>query len=55
MSTNQGADVPFPGLAAIVDGSEAIASVETRISEIACGYPERPGMLPPWTRLEVAP
>ncbi len=33
---------PFPGTAAIVDGSEAIASVETRLSEIACAYPITP-------------
>src|SRR5919198_948575 len=35
-------DPPYPGLPAIVDGSEAIASVETRISEIACAYPITP-------------
>ena len=33
---------PYPGSAAIVDGSEAIAFVETRISEIACAYPITP-------------
>ena len=32
----------FPGLPAIVDGSEAIAHVETRISEGACAYPITP-------------
>ncbi|HEY7969776.1 MAG TPA: 2-oxoacid:acceptor oxidoreductase family protein, partial [Candidatus Limnocylindrales bacterium] len=32
----------FPGIAAIVDGSEAIAHVETRISEVACAYPITP-------------
>ncbi|HET9614730.1 MAG TPA: 2-oxoacid:acceptor oxidoreductase family protein, partial [Candidatus Limnocylindrales bacterium] len=32
----------YPGTAAILDGSEAIASVETRISEIACAYPITP-------------
>jgi pyruvate-ferredoxin/flavodoxin oxidoreductase len=32
----------FPGVPAVVDGSEAIASVETRISEIACAYPITP-------------
>jgi pyruvate-ferredoxin/flavodoxin oxidoreductase len=32
----------FPGIPAVVDGSEAIASVETRISEIACAYPITP-------------
>ncbi len=35
-------DVPFPGIPAIVDGSEAIAHVETRISEAACAYPITP-------------
>ncbi len=34
--------VPFPGIPAVVDGSEAIASVETRLSEIACVYPITP-------------
>ncbi|HET7029293.1 MAG TPA: 2-oxoacid:acceptor oxidoreductase family protein [Candidatus Limnocylindrales bacterium] len=32
----------FPGIPAVLDGSEAIASVETRISEIACVYPITP-------------
>src|SRR5437899_2252860 len=32
----------YPGIAAIVDGSEAIAHVETRISEVACAYPITP-------------
>jgi pyruvate-ferredoxin/flavodoxin oxidoreductase len=32
----------FPGLPAIVDGSEAIAHVETRLSEVACVYPITP-------------
>lgn len=32
----------YPGTPAIVDGSEAIASVETRLSEIACAYPITP-------------
>ena len=32
----------YPGLPAIVDGSEAIAHVETRISEGACAYPITP-------------
>ncbi|HET8570113.1 MAG TPA: 2-oxoacid:acceptor oxidoreductase family protein [Candidatus Limnocylindria bacterium] len=32
----------FPGVRAIADGSEAIASVETRISEAACVYPITP-------------
>ncbi len=33
---------PWPGIPSIVDGSEAIAHVETRISEIACAYPITP-------------
>ncbi len=32
----------FPGIPAIVDGSEAIAHVETRISDGACAYPITP-------------
>jgi pyruvate-ferredoxin/flavodoxin oxidoreductase len=32
----------YPGIPAIVDGSEAIAHVETRISEGACAYPITP-------------
>jgi pyruvate-ferredoxin/flavodoxin oxidoreductase len=32
----------YPGVPAIVDGSEAIAHVETRISEAACAYPITP-------------
>ena len=42
MAISKGSEVPFPGDAAVVDGSEAIASVETRISEIACAYPITP-------------
>jgi pyruvate-ferredoxin/flavodoxin oxidoreductase len=42
MAIKVGLKVPFPGTAAVVDGSEAIASVETRISEIACAYPITP-------------
>jgi pyruvate-ferredoxin/flavodoxin oxidoreductase len=34
--------LPYPGIPAIVDGSEAIARVETRISEGACAYPITP-------------
>src|SRR3954454_6097884 len=34
--------IRYPGIPAIVDGSEAIAHVETRISEIACAYPITP-------------
>jgi pyruvate-ferredoxin/flavodoxin oxidoreductase len=33
---------PFPGIHAVVDGSEAIAHVETRISDGACAYPITP-------------
>jgi pyruvate-ferredoxin/flavodoxin oxidoreductase len=32
----------FPGTPVVMDGSEAIASVETRIAEIACVYPITP-------------
>jgi pyruvate-ferredoxin/flavodoxin oxidoreductase len=32
----------YPGIAAVADGSEAIAHVETRISEGACAYPITP-------------
>ncbi len=32
----------YPGIPAIVDGSEAIGYVETRISEAACAYPITP-------------
>ncbi|HEX6138853.1 MAG TPA: 2-oxoacid:acceptor oxidoreductase family protein [Candidatus Limnocylindria bacterium] len=35
-------DAKYPGTPAIVDGSEAIAHVETRISEGACAYPITP-------------
>ena len=34
--------IEFPGLPAIVDGSEAIAHVETRLAEVACAYPITP-------------
>jgi len=33
---------PFPGIPAVVDGSEAIAYVETRVSDGACAYPITP-------------
>ena len=33
---------PFPGIPSIVDGSEAVAHVETRISEGCCAYPITP-------------
>ena len=32
----------YPGIPSIVDGSEAIAYVETRISEGSCAYPITP-------------
>ena len=32
----------YPGIPAIVDGSEAIAHVEIRVSEVACAYPITP-------------
>lgn len=32
----------YPGIPAIVDGSEAVAHVETRLSEVACVYPITP-------------
>ena len=31
-----------PGIPAIIDGSEAVASIETRLSEVACAYPITP-------------
>jgi len=37
----------YPGIPAIVDGSEAIAYVETRISEAACAYPITPSTTMP--------
>ena len=37
----------FPGTPAVCDGSEAIASVETRISECACSYPITPSTTMP--------
>ena len=37
-----GTRLPFPGTAAIVDGSEAVAYVETRIAEGCCAYPITP-------------
>jgi pyruvate-ferredoxin/flavodoxin oxidoreductase len=33
---------PFPGIPTIVDGSEAVAHVETRVSEGCCAYPITP-------------
>jgi pyruvate-ferredoxin/flavodoxin oxidoreductase len=40
MSSNH--PVPFPGTPVVMDGSEAIAAVETRIAEGACAYPITP-------------
>jgi pyruvate-ferredoxin/flavodoxin oxidoreductase len=42
MSTAAAAAPRYSGIPSVVDGSEAIASVETRISEIACAYPITP-------------
>jgi pyruvate-ferredoxin/flavodoxin oxidoreductase len=42
MPTRAVATARYPGEPAVVDGSEAIASVETRISELACAYPITP-------------
>jgi pyruvate-ferredoxin/flavodoxin oxidoreductase len=42
MPNIQQAESAYPGIPAVVDGSEAIASVETRISEVACAYPITP-------------
>src|SRR6188474_3297166 len=33
---------PWPGIPVVMDGSEAVASVETRLSEVACVYPITP-------------
>src|SRR6476659_112177 len=35
-------DIRYPGIPAVIDGSEAVAYVETRISEGACTYPITP-------------
>jgi pyruvate-ferredoxin/flavodoxin oxidoreductase len=32
----------YPGTRAVVDGSEAVGSIETRLSEVACAYPITP-------------
>jgi pyruvate-ferredoxin/flavodoxin oxidoreductase len=42
MTSRPPAVPPFPGLPAIVDGSEAVAHVETRLAEVACVYPITP-------------
>ena len=41
-TTSTAPAVRFPGLLVIIDGSEAIARVETRLSEVACAYPITP-------------
>jgi pyruvate-ferredoxin/flavodoxin oxidoreductase len=38
----EAARVRYPGLPAIVDGSEAVAYVETRLAEACCAYPITP-------------
>ncbi|HSK93963.1 MAG TPA: pyruvate ferredoxin oxidoreductase, partial [Candidatus Angelobacter sp.] len=40
MSSNDPAR--FPGIPIVMDGSEAIAAVETKIAEGACAYPITP-------------
>ena len=42
MATDPAPAPRFPGIAAIIDGSEAVASIETRLSEVACAYPITP-------------
>ena len=42
MARTAAAAPPYPGIPAIVDGSEAIAHVETRLAEVACVYPITP-------------
>src|SRR6187455_2439085 len=39
---NQRRPIRYPGIPAIIDGSEAVAHVETRISEGCCAYPITP-------------
>jgi pyruvate-ferredoxin/flavodoxin oxidoreductase len=39
---NDAAQVPYPGIPAIIDGSEAVAYVETRVAEACCAYPITP-------------
>jgi len=42
-STNGARPIPpYPGIPAIVDGSEAVGHVETRLAEVACVYPITP-------------
>ena len=42
MTSRDASRPPFPGIPAIVDGSEAVAHVEGRLSEVACVYPITP-------------
>jgi hypothetical protein len=42
MTRTVSAHLPFPGTPAVLDGSEAIASIETRLAEVACAYPITP-------------
>jgi pyruvate-ferredoxin/flavodoxin oxidoreductase len=42
MSRTAAAAPAYPGIPAIVDGSEAVAHVETRLAEVACVYPITP-------------
>ena len=39
---NKAATPVYPGLPAIIDGSEAVAYVETRVAEACCAYPITP-------------
>jgi pyruvate-ferredoxin/flavodoxin oxidoreductase len=42
MATELAPGPRFPGIPAIVDGSEAVGHVETRLAEVACVYPITP-------------
>ena len=42
MSSTHTSAPRFPGIPAIVDGSEAVGHVETRVAEVACVYPITP-------------
>ncbi|GAB4332768.1 MAG: hypothetical protein Kow0010_18820 [Dehalococcoidia bacterium] len=42
LAETAGPAVRYPGLPRIIDGSEAVADVEVRISEAACAYPITP-------------
>ena len=42
MTSHDGTRPPYPGIPAIVDGSEAVAHVESRLAEVACVYPITP-------------